>query len=379
MRGTANAPTATPAVRAAPAASIPRSLSVYLDLLRFSAAMAVFIGHILSNEHWIGVPYYDVTFQEDAVTWFFVLSGMVIGYVSMEKERSLTVFMISRLARLWSVALPALLLTPVLDAIGHSVDSSVYFFPRASFDQTLHDAGISALFLNYVRTWAVVPGSNTPYWSLSYEFAYYVLFGLAFYVRGWLRPVALLAVALLVGQRILLLFPIWLLGLAAWHARRAVPARFGWALLVGSLLIYLLLAVSGAGPGFGRIVDATLLADRWLGWSKLAGWKYVLGLLVTMNILGFAALSERISFGRCAPAIRAVAGMTFTLYIFHYPLLSFFSAVLPGPPPGLARCIEIGVLTLLSVAAIAQVTERQKEPLRRWLDRAWSHMVRAPA
>jgi peptidoglycan/LPS O-acetylase OafA/YrhL len=272
-----------------------------------------------------------------------------------------------------------LLLTPVLDAIGHSVDASVYFFPRARLSQTLHDAGISALFLNHVWTWAVVPGSNTPYWSLSYEFAYYVLFGLAFYMRGWLRPIAVVGVALLVGFRILLLYPIWLLGLVAWHARRAVPAWFGWGLLVGSLLVYLLLAASGAGAAFGSMVDATLLADRWLGWSKLAAWKYVLGLLATANILGFTALRERISFGRCAPVIQMAAGMTFTLYVFHYPLLSFFSAVLPGPPPGVARCIEIGVPTLLCVAAIAQVTERQKEPLRRWLVRAWSVVVRSPA
>jgi peptidoglycan/LPS O-acetylase OafA/YrhL len=346
-----------------------RSLSIYLDLLRFAAAMAVFGGHLVTHAHLIGYLNETVQIQNDAVVWFFVLSGTVIGYVSEQKEPGLGVFLRARLARLWSVAIPALLLTPVLDAIGGAVDPSAYLFILPSLTQTLHDMVVSALFLNNVHTWSVIPGSNLPYWSLSYEFAYYLLFGLAFYLRGWIRPIATAIAALLIGHRILLLLPIWLFGLGVWHARTRMPAWSGWPLFGGSILAYVVLANSGIGLDFGRFVDATLLHDRWLGWSQLAGWKYLLGLLVAANILGFATLSGRVTFGRGAPLIRAAAGTTFTLYLFHYPLLNFFGAVAPGPPPGLLRCLEIGVLTLLCVVGIAALTERQKDRWRRQLDR----------
>ena len=51
---------------------------------------------------------------------FFVLSGFVIAYVSEQKEHTLREYSISRLARLWSVAVPALILTIALDQLGRA-------------------------------------------------------------------------------------------------------------------------------------------------------------------------------------------------------------------------------------------------------------------
>jgi len=92
---------------------------------------------------------------------------------------------------------------------------------------------------------------------------------------------------------------------------------------------------------------------------------------MAINILGFSAFAGHVSFGRAAVLIRAAAGMTFALYLFHYPLLSFFGAVLPGPSPGLLRCLEIGGLALISVVGLAQISEGQKHHWRRLLDHAW--------
>ena len=174
------------------------------------------------------------------------------------------------------------------------------------------------------------------------------------------------------------MLPVWLLGLFVWRVRARIPPWCGWQLIVASLLAYLVLAITGAGPRFGAFIDATLLHGRWLGWSRLLAWKYVLGLLVALNILGFAAIAEQVSFGRAARTIRAIAGATFTLYLLHYPLLSFFGAVMPGPDPGPLRALEIGTLTLFCVATLAQVTEKRKDWLRRWLDRIPSGASRIP-
>jgi peptidoglycan/LPS O-acetylase OafA/YrhL len=300
---------------------------------------------------------------------------MVIGYVSAEKERDLGSYLCARLARLWSVAIPALLVTPVLDVLGHAVAPDAYFVPWHGLTSTLCEIGLSALFLNQAHHWMVDPGSNLPYWSLSYEFAYYLLFGFWFFLRGWVRWAALALTAVLVGHRILLLLPVWLIGVAVWYARRRVSAGAGALLFAGSLLAYVMLAATGWGMQLGAVIDSTLLHDRWLGWSKLAGWKYLLGVLVGLNILGMTAMAGWFSWGRAEQPIRRAAGMTLTLYLFHYPLLSFFAAVLPGPTSGLARGLVIAVPTLLCMANIAVLTEQRKEQLRRWLMQMWQGVV----
>jgi len=351
--------------------AMPSSLSTYLDLLRFGAALAVFIGHLLTNAKWSGMQHSALSIQNDAVVCFFVLSGMVIGFVSEQKEHDFGAYLRARLARLWSVAIPALLITVLLDALGHRADPSAYFAPAIGGIEMLRQNLISGLFLNQMRYWSVTPGSNLPYWSLSYEFAYYLLFGIAFYMRGWFRAVLLIVCGALIGPRILLLFPIWLLGWMVWRQRNRLSPKTGLILFVGSIVLYLALCVSGAGPAFGRTLDAALLQNFWLDWSRLAGWKYLLGLLMAINILGFSAFAGHVSFGRAAVLIRAAAGMTFALYLFHYPLLSFFGAVLPGPSPGLLRCLEIGGLALISVVGLAQISEGQKHHWRGLLDHAW--------
>ena len=357
---------------------ISGSLSLYLDLLRFGSALAVFIGHLFSNAIWSGGQGWSPSIQNDAVVCFFVLSGFVIGFVAEQKERLFSVYLRARLARLWSVAIPGLLITVLLDFIGHQADASAYFAPAKSGIATFKEVAVSALFLNEMRHWAVIPGSNLPYWSLSYEFAYYLLFGVAFYLRGWIRPVLLAGTALLIGPRILLLLPVWLLGWGVWRLQARLSPALGFILFAGSILAYLALSLSGAGPRLGLYLDQTLLADRWLGWSQLAGWKYLLGLLVAANILGFSSFADRVSFGSWAPLIRAAAGTTFALYLFHYPLLSFFGAVLPGPGPGLLHCLEIGALTLLCVLGLSQISERQKHRWQKALHRSWNFGFRRP-
>ena len=53
-----------------------------------------------------------------AVIVFFVLSGYVIAYVSEVKENNVKAYWASRLSRLYSLAIPAVLLTPMLDVLG---------------------------------------------------------------------------------------------------------------------------------------------------------------------------------------------------------------------------------------------------------------------
>src|SRR5690349_12335860 len=91
-------------------AAAPRSISqresIYLDLVRALAAFFVVLDHAptLFDLPWIP------RWGHQAVIVFFVLSGYVISNVADTRETDARRFLIARLARLWSVLVPAAIL-----------------------------------------------------------------------------------------------------------------------------------------------------------------------------------------------------------------------------------------------------------------------------
>ena len=160
-----------------------KATSIYLDLVRFGAAFLVFIGHANDERLTNGSLSLLSGFGHDAVIVFFVLSGYVIAYVSDTKEHGVTDYTISRLARLYSVALPALALTIIFDCIGQHIDGSLYSGPHIN-DNPLLRFVTSIFFLNEIWFAHIRAFSDGPYWSLGYEFWYYVLFAAIFYFEG---------------------------------------------------------------------------------------------------------------------------------------------------------------------------------------------------
>src|SRR3954467_15833841 len=99
-----------------------RGTSLYLDVVRFAAALMVFLEHLRAHTRsgfghfWAAHPFWYShfnLFSQTAVTVFFVLSGYVIAHVLATRERTPVDYVASRLARLYSVVLPALLLTAI--------------------------------------------------------------------------------------------------------------------------------------------------------------------------------------------------------------------------------------------------------------------------
>ena len=86
------------------------SVSLYLDLARIAAAMIVLLHHVFQP------PYFSSAVHipgRSAVIVFFVISGFVIAYAS-DGRHDWRDYAVARLTRVYSVALPALLLTAVL-------------------------------------------------------------------------------------------------------------------------------------------------------------------------------------------------------------------------------------------------------------------------
>ena len=79
-------------------AAMPRPFSVYLDLVRFTAACLVYLWH--ANQRWLVEPVLPMSgYGHSAVVVFFVLSGYVIAYITATKERDWATYAASRLSR----------------------------------------------------------------------------------------------------------------------------------------------------------------------------------------------------------------------------------------------------------------------------------------
>lgn len=65
-------------------------VSIYLDAIRFTAAMVVFLGHVSGQRLTGGLLWQVGRYMDDAVIVFFVLSGFVIAHVASERELKLT-------------------------------------------------------------------------------------------------------------------------------------------------------------------------------------------------------------------------------------------------------------------------------------------------
>jgi peptidoglycan/LPS O-acetylase OafA/YrhL len=343
-----------------------RATSTYLDATRFLAACFIFLHHL---NDWSGkaIPVF-APMQSQAVIVFFVLSGYVIGFVVDVKEKQLADYTISRLSRIYSVALPALVATFMLEIIGSLVVPASYgAFSSLSFSDLGLQFAAGLLFLNEVWGHHISVGSNNPFWSLGYEVPYYIAFAGYTFVPGkwkWVLPLVVLAAY---GPRVAVLAPVWLLGFASYRiaSRERLTSMAGWWLLIGSTIAWIAFY---AGIYVG-VVPSTVVPVYWHRWELAED--YLVGALFAANIIGFHAVSAFFLplTERCRRPVHWVAGATFTLYLFHYPISKFLRSVLPWQMNRPADMVGLTLVVFVLIFAVAEVTERRKEDYRRAFSR----------
>lgn len=149
--------------------ALDANFSLYLDFVRFSAALFVVVMHIVMT----GLVSRDAAayipmLGREAVIAFFVLSGFVIMH-SVDKQRhTLKEYAVARCARIYSVVLPVLLASFVIAGIvtvysGAAV-SSGYQMVKPGVYIPLHLA-----FMGEFWNLSEAPPWLAPYWSLGYE------------------------------------------------------------------------------------------------------------------------------------------------------------------------------------------------------------------
>jgi peptidoglycan/LPS O-acetylase OafA/YrhL len=339
-----------------------RPFSLYLDVTRLFAAVLVVLTHFVQNGLMLPGASWLPTFGREAVMVFFVLSGYVIAYTTAEKSLTLRQYAVARATRIYSAAIPVVLLC---FALVYLVADAAQVPPQLTYqaNKPWLYLPLHWLFMGELWQLAESPPWLVQYWSLNYEVWYYVLFGVLFYLRGKRRLLLGALVLLVMGYKLWLLLPVWLAGAALFHYQRALPlsvaaARAGWLASIAALCAYRVLGLDVALRTLGIELwpfPALRLgnADRYLA-------DYLVCLLVCVNF----ALARQCAFGALltlATPIRALSAYTFTLYLIHGPVIGMWLLFYPYQPGNVADLLLLGGCIALATWAAGWITEQRKD------------------
>ncbi len=359
-------------------ASLPPSYSLYLDVVRFLAAIMVLVNHVSEypmsrTSRAVIHPVLTVLgkYGATAVTVFFVLSGYVIAYVASTRERTASAYTASRLSRLYSVVLPAIVITYLCDSLGQWLQPDFYEIQKVLWKPASWAGYLSSMFfVNEYQVFhfgGILPGTNAPFWSLSFEATYYLLAGLALFApRRYALPIALVVLGL-AGRTITVLLPLWVMGFFVYRARTRlagiVPAPA--VLLVASAVAIIAipqLEVFTSWDNFGvnfpwgrGPFNRNLLLD------------YATALAFAVHLIAAERLllNVRVTSLRAERAIRWLGSTTFPMYAIHRPVLCLAAALSPFARPSWIGIVFVSCVVLATVALMTPFCEWAKTKLRR--------------
>ena len=302
-------------------ASIDDGVSSYLDLVRAFAALVVVLSHLLPILFGIyAVP------GNDAVIMFFVISGYVIAYAHEQRDFTADRFVINRLARLWSVLIPSLVLSAIAAAVVKPGIAIMFAPPSTGLLPFMATALQNALFLSQNWSWYNPATYNEPTWSLAYEAWYYAIFAaFVFTPRPWRWHVTAI-VACLAGPAIVALIPCWLIGTWLYYRRNALRLP----LVAASILFVACVVLYGVTYRF----DLNTHSRAWLS-ALTFGHSYrlrastgMLGDIINACLFGgtIIAVQNMGAANRALAAMRwfakKISSRTFSCYLYHMPIFA---------------------------------------------------------
>ncbi len=303
----------------------------FITIIRGFSALLVVLNHLRSayfidfsqveNKNLLNSFFYFITgFGHYAVIVFFVLSGFLVTK-SFLKTKEIKSYAFNRLIRLWLPLLPVLLFTFFLDSVSKSIDSTIF---TGQYFNVMHSGPQPGQFSNSVITFIgnvfflqsifVEPfGSNGPLWSLSYEFWYYTLFPLMFFlfsastkhISRILSTAALCLIVYMLPFYALVGYLCWLLG---GFVNKFINYRLKYTLL--SFIISLIL--------FLVTVSLFRIKPDILGHSYIGD--IVLSLIFSVVVL--TSLRVKIKLNNFINRIvDFMSDVSYTLYIIHFPIV----------------------------------------------------------
>ena len=336
---------------------IPKRLStsesLMLDLVRVLASAVVAFAHLTQSPFSTG--WRDLTdYGRDSVAVFFVLSGFVIRHVTTRHDSNLGNYLADRLSRIYSVAIPALVLTLVLDSISRHVNPAFYNNWSYQYPHPLWRIAINMAFCGQLWNHFVDPLSNSPYWSINYEVAYYFGYGVFLYLVGRWRWIAIVALSLFFGPRVLLLASLWIAGCVIhdlyqrWNTAgttlsNLIRAAMSFVVISGGALAFRWVKhkLSGNMPVFRHAIYPD---DQ-----RLKPNNFIFGIawmLVFLTLLYLASRLTLVPNSRFVRMSRFIAEGTFPIYLLHFPIYVLIAACVPYNHGSIVSKLLIFVVTI---------------------------------
>lgn len=316
---------------------------IFLEFLRGLSALAVCISHIRnflfldylnieSPSFFTSLFYFLTSLGHSAVIVFFVISGYLVGGQCYQnfilKKFSFKKYLIDRIVRLWVVLIPALFLTLCLDMIGIKlIDNSGYngslYNILGSGPIEFNDSNnysIKTLIGNifFLQTILLpVYGTNSPLWSLAYEFWYYLFFPFLLYLYFNNKGYRFINIILLI-LLIIYFFPTDLLiGFIYWF--------------LGFIVFLLHSKFINSGKNYLKILSAFFFIfivsiDQL---SKTYISHLFLSLSAAILILNFNNVTLN------SPYIKKIilffSNISYSMYLIHFPIIAFIFFVFIAP------------------------------------------------
>nr|WP_315206509.1 acyltransferase [uncultured Albidiferax sp.] len=352
------------------------SFSLYLDLIRFLASLAVFFDHLASREISGGViPTVMGIYGQAAVTIFFLLSGYVISFVVQSREKEFKIFAINRVARLYSVILIALPLTLIFDALGMHFSPVFYEQKKILSDpESLAGYLTSFFFINEYKIFGVkglVAGTNGPLWSLSFEATYYVACGLLLFAKRWVAVALVLLMLACAGPTITVLATVWLLG---WALHRSAGNSI---FRMKSRFARIMFFVSVVGLIIAPLVSRYLPYDNFglfFPFGRNGSNRNILQDIIVSSFFALNIISAKVVFDGPANVkdgtqnlIKRLGALTFPLYCIHFPLMCLLAATAPFAHGSLLKVIYITILCLCFIIFVTPACDQLKLWIRKAL------------
>jgi peptidoglycan/LPS O-acetylase OafA/YrhL len=355
--------------------------SVALDIARFLLALCV------AGSHWTQRYFQDnwpdvLPLAIGAVGAFFVLSGFTIRLITAGSPFRLDDYLVKRLARLWSVALPALLVTAVLDSTSALVNPDFYLANWGTEELPLLRLLANATFFSQVWGLDIVPQSNSPFWSIGYEAWFYVLYGLVL-AR---KPLWAAGMALLAGPNIWFLLPLWACGIGVYEILARARTR---AQLVALLCTALALSVLTVGAlatyrndirqSYDQILSAYFgffhVSRSRVGIGSMLPAAGVTFALVMVALLAAIKLAPPRVPGTIVKTARWLGEFTFPLYLLHVPLFVLCAALGFYDRHSSLQKIATFAGVCLVISCAVPLTDRIKRALQSGLSRLTSGVI----
>ena len=342
-----------------------------LEGLRGIAILLVLLCHV-------GIPGAEAGFV--GVDVFFVLSGFLItGLLIEERERTGRIGLGRFYARRARRILPAAALVIASTLLTAQLVLSPLDVPRVADDALA--AGLSLANVRFAldATDYFAPVDPSPllhYWSLAVEEQFYLLWPALLLAAAWLgRPrlaMAAVALAVLVGSFLLCYEMTAASGTWAYYS---LPTR-AWQLAAGGLLAL-------AAPWISRSHRRVAGSVGWVGVAVLGAslgliqpttpYPGIAALLPTVGTLAIIAsglvVGSRVRIGLGWAPFRALGRISYSLYLWHWPVLILGPTVIGLPTaeegtvgPDLALRLGLVVVALILSVVTWRVVE---EPFRR--------------